>query len=286
MLNRMLTARNNADLDLEEVSCSTSSTFVFGFFLGQCLNWAILYDYPKGSLLRSYLNQFGPNQKQKSKSLDKKLDTSPVAINTPPMWRHSLSLVFQILRNQLNKNSNKGTSPKLAANTSPAAATPMDLSVPTQSLLLPAAAAAAAVTNSTTPPNPNYKRPRQIFTLSQEEQLAVYVRDTATYYSGLSSKEVRILAFVYGVCNSVDMPSGWRETHQASFDWCLGFIKRNKLSPMILASHAYKSLNNSILPTVAPVAAQPIPELPKASAVIAANGVAAIDNGTHNNVDK
>lgn len=82
------------------------------------------------------------------------------------------------------------------------------------------------------------------------------------------------------------MPSGWRETHQASFDWCLGFIKRNKLSPMILASHAYKSLNNSILPTVAPVAVQPTLELPNALAAVAANGVVAIDNGTHNKVDK
>lgn len=41
------------------------------------------------------------------------------------------------------------------------------------------------------------------------------------------------------------MPTGWRETHQASFDWCLGFIKRNKLASMILTSHAYKNLNNS-----------------------------------------
>lgn len=93
--------------------------------------------------------------------------------------------------------------------------------------------------------NPNYKRARQIFTYSQEEQLAVHVRDTATYYSGLSSKEVRILAFVYGVCNQVEMPVGWRETHQASFDWCLGFIKRNKLAAMILTSHAYKNINNT-----------------------------------------
>lgn len=93
--------------------------------------------------------------------------------------------------------------------------------------------------------NAGYKRPRQIFTLQQEEQLAVYVRDTANYYSGLSSKEVRILAFVYGVCNQVEMPVGWRETHQASFDWCIGFIKRNKLSPMVVQSLSYKNNNNT-----------------------------------------
>lgn len=82
----------------------------------------------------------------------------------------------------------------------------------------------------------NYRRPRQIFSAQQEEQLTVYVRETANYYSGLSSKEVRILAFVYGVCNHVEMPTGWHETHQASFDWCVGFIKRNKLSALIINS--------------------------------------------------
>lgn len=93
--------------------------------------------------------------------------------------------------------------------------------------------------------NAGYKRPRQIFTLQQEEQLAAYVRDTANYYSGLSSKEVRIMAFVYGVCNQVEMPVGWRESHQASFDWCIGFIKRNKLSPMVVQGLSYKSNNNN-----------------------------------------
>lgn len=47
------------------------------------------------------------------------------------------------------------------------------------------------------------RRPRQVFSVEQENELADYVRETSNYYSGLSSKEVRILAFVYGVCNSV-----------------------------------------------------------------------------------
>lgn len=83
-------------------------------------------------------------------------------------------------------------------------------------------------------PSPTvYKRPRQIFSVDQEEELAVHVRDTSNYYGGMSSKDVRTLAYVFGTCNQVDMPSGWQETHQASFDWCLGFIKRNKLTPMM-----------------------------------------------------
>lgn len=86
----------------------------------------------------------------------------------------------------------------------------------------------------------NSRRARQIFTQGQEEQLAVYVRDTSNYYSGLSSKEVRIMAYVWGVCNQVDMPPGWHETYQASFDWCVGFIKRTKLPPTMITGISTK----------------------------------------------
>ncbi|KAJ6638931.1 hypothetical protein Bhyg_11669 [Pseudolycoriella hygida] len=89
-----------------------------------------------------------------------------------------------------------------------------------------------------------YKRSRQIFSVEQEEELAVFVRETSDFYNGMSSKDVRILAFVYGVCNQVDLPVGWRESHQASFDWCLGFIKRNKLTPMMTSSHQFRNTGN------------------------------------------
>lgn len=84
------------------------------------------------------------------------------------------------------------------------------------------------------------RRPRQIFSLQQEEELANFVRETSAYYNGMSSKDVRTLAFVYAVCNRVEIPTGWQESSQASFDWCLGFIKRNKLSPMMTTSNMYK----------------------------------------------
>lgn len=85
-----------------------------------------------------------------------------------------------------------------------------------------------------------FRRPRQVFTMEQENQLADYVRETSNYYSGLSSKEVRIMAFVYGVCNQVEMPTGWHETHHASFDWCVGFIKRTKLPPTMITGISSK----------------------------------------------
>lgn len=90
------------------------------------------------------------------------------------------------------------------------------------------------------PSDGNFRRPRQIFTMQQEFELADYVRDTSNYYSGLSSKEVRILAFVYGICNRVDMPTGWHESHQASFDWIVGFMKRTKLPTTMITGISIK----------------------------------------------
>lgn len=146
-----------------------------------------------------------------------------------------------------------------------------------------AASGSSSIPTPSVAQNPGYKRPRQIFTLQQEDQLAAYVRDTANYYSGLSSKEVRILAFVYGVCNQVDMPAGWLETHQASFDWCLGFIKRNKLSPMILSGHSYNS-------NVKPKATVQLPKPQQNIAVVSnntnSNGAAEkMDTSPKNNIN-
>lgn len=96
----------------------------------------------------------------------------------------------------------------------------------------------------------SFRRPRQVFTTHQETELADFVRDTSIYYSGLSSKEVRILAFVYGICNQVDMPMGWYESHQASFDWIVGFIKRSKMPSNMITGISFKgSIKQSKLPS-------------------------------------
>lgn len=96
----------------------------------------------------------------------------------------------------------------------------------------------------------NSRRARQIFTQGQEEQLAVYVRETSNYYSGLSSKEVRIMAYVWGVCNRVEMPPGWHESHQASFDWCVGFIKRTRLPPTMITGISAKGKSKSSMSNI------------------------------------
>lgn len=92
-----------------------------------------------------------------------------------------------------------------------------------------------SLTQMTSPPNNPVvqKRPQQIFSDQQEKELSSFVRDASDFYNGMSVKDVRILAFVYGVCNQVDLPIGWRDKHEASFAWCSGFTKRNKLSLMV-----------------------------------------------------
>lgn len=111
----------------------------------------------------------------------------------------------------------------------------------------PVNSAIPATTNTVS--NGDFRRPRQIFTMQQENELAHFVRETSNYYSGISSKEVRILAFVYGVCNQVEMPIGWRESHQASFDWIVGFMKRTKLPSTIITGIAMNKGKQSKSPT-------------------------------------
>lgn len=82
-----------------------------------------------------------------------------------------------------------------------------------------------------------HRRTPQIFSDEQEKELTKFVRDASDFYNGMTSKEVRILAYVYGVCNQVDLPSGWRDKHEASFAWCSGFTKRNGLT-LVMGSNS------------------------------------------------
>lgn len=80
------------------------------------------------------------------------------------------------------------------------------------------------------------KHSKQIFSDEQETELTVFVRDTSDYYNGMTSKDVRVLAFVYGVCNQVNLPLCWQERNEATIDWCWGFIKRKNLRSLITSS--------------------------------------------------
>ncbi len=74
------------------------------------------------------------------------------------------------------------------------------------------------------------RRRQQIFTDEQEKELSRFVRDASDFYNGMTSKDVRTLAYVYSVCNAVKIPISWRVNYRASIAWCSGFTKRNQLT--------------------------------------------------------
>lgn len=72
-----------------------------------------------------------------------------------------------------------------------------------------------------------YTKPRQVFSLVEEEELANYIKKAADIYFGLSPKEVRRLAFDYAsYLNKTNIPKSWSENELAGEDWFTGFKKR------------------------------------------------------------
>lgn len=173
-------------------------------------------------------NQFQLELKQQQKQLQQHLLQQQQAMMKKQLKQSQQKQTRQ--QQQQQRQQNNHVSPPQQYQKQPP---PLAMSAST-SLSTPAAMATAAPPTMT-------KRPRQIFSIEQEDELAIFVRDTSNYYNGMSSKDVRTLAFVYGICNQVDLPAGWRETHMASFDWCLGFIKRNKLTPAMTTNNSVKN---------------------------------------------
>ncbi|XP_025192175.1 uncharacterized protein LOC112592366 [Melanaphis sacchari] len=72
-----------------------------------------------------------------------------------------------------------------------------------------------------------YTKPRQVFSLVEEEELANYIKKAADIYFGLSPKEVRRLAFDYAsYLNKTNIPKSWSQNELAGEDWFTGFKKR------------------------------------------------------------
>jgi len=72
-----------------------------------------------------------------------------------------------------------------------------------------------------------YTKPRQVFSLIEEEELANYINKAADIYFGLSPKEVRRLAFDYAsYLNKTNIPKSWSKNELAGEDWFTGFKKR------------------------------------------------------------
>ncbi|KAB0790097.1 hypothetical protein PPYR_15584 [Photinus pyralis] len=73
-----------------------------------------------------------------------------------------------------------------------------------------------------------YTSHRKIFTDNQEVELANYAADSAKLYFGLTTKDLRQLAYQFAVTNGIPVNQVWKDNHMASKDWLLGFLKRNK----------------------------------------------------------
>lgn len=65
-----------------------------------------------------------------------------------------------------------------------------------------------------------------VFTPDQEAALMEYLLKSSDMYFGLSSTEVKVLAFDYAKKLNLNVP-GWEEKKQAGIEWFRGFMKRH-----------------------------------------------------------
>lgn len=72
-----------------------------------------------------------------------------------------------------------------------------------------------------------YIRPRQIFSDELETRLEEYIVNCSRIYYGLTSREVRLLAYEYAVACKIRYPENWNNTKMATEDWLLSFKKRH-----------------------------------------------------------
>lgn len=73
---------------------------------------------------------------------------------------------------------------------------------------------------------PNYRH-SLVFTAKQEADFASYLKDCARMFHGLTTKNVRILAYEMAKVNNIAHPLTWDEQMMAGNDWLCGFLRRN-----------------------------------------------------------
>ena len=78
-------------------------------------------------------------------------------------------------------------------------------------------------------PTVGYNNGRQIFCDTEEKELAEYILQVGRIYYGLSTTEVRKVAFEYAAANleSSKIPCSWKKNKQNRVDWLNGFMKRH-----------------------------------------------------------
>lgn len=69
---------------------------------------------------------------------------------------------------------------------------------------------------------------RRVFTDDEEALLSDYLQQSCRMYFGLTSEEVRRLAYEFAYKNNKTLPLNWQEKCTAGIDWFQGFMKRHK----------------------------------------------------------
>lgn len=72
-----------------------------------------------------------------------------------------------------------------------------------------------------------YKSAKRVFSDEQESIIADYLLEAANVFYGLSTKEVRKLAFQLAVKHNLKVPPSWKKNGLAGPDWFSGFMKRH-----------------------------------------------------------
>lgn len=75
--------------------------------------------------------------------------------------------------------------------------------------------------------NMGYVAPNKVFSEEQERELSKYLIRCADIYFGLSTKEVRKLAFELTVKYNIKKPNTWVENEMAGEEWFRSFMRRN-----------------------------------------------------------
>jgi len=68
---------------------------------------------------------------------------------------------------------------------------------------------------------------RQIFSCDQEKELKAYAFQCSAMFYGLTTVEMRSLAYQTAKTNNIAMPDKWVENKIARKFWLYGFMKRN-----------------------------------------------------------
>ena len=72
-----------------------------------------------------------------------------------------------------------------------------------------------------------YAKARQLFSEEKEQALVDYIKHSAKIFYGLTTTDVKSLAYDYGNANNISLPIKWHENKSASKDWLISFMKRN-----------------------------------------------------------